>query len=159
MLTTKCLFCGFEFEVKSYRLKNGKRICCSRQCYYASMKNAITCTCEICGKIFDVPPCKIKKGGGKFCSCTCSGIAIRGENNSRYKAGSLTDGGYVRINVNRKQKYEHQHIMEQHLGRKLEKNEIIHHIDGNGFNNDIENLQIMTRNEHTSLHHRRNGGL
>ena len=38
------------------------------------------------------------------------------------------------------------------LGRTLLKNEVVHHIDGNYLNNDPENLQVMTKSEHTQLH-------
>ena len=38
--------------------------------------------------------------------------------------------------------------MEQHLGRKLSDEEIIHHIDGNPQNNVISNFQIISRAEH-----------
>lgn len=42
--------------------------------------------------------------------------------------------------------------MEKYLGRKLRKNEIVHHINKNKRDNRIENLQLMTLAEHTSLH-------
>jgi len=47
---------------------------------------------------------------------------------------------------------EHRYIMEQYLGRKLTKNEVVHHIDENKMNNNIENLQLLTRSEHSRLH-------
>ena len=34
-------------------------------------------------------------------------------------------------------------------------NYVIHHIDGNRGNNDLKNLQLMTRSEHTSYHSKR----
>lgn len=46
----------------------------------------------------------------------------------------------------------HRLIVEENIGRKLKPNEIIHHIDGNKLNNNINNLQIMTTSEHSRLH-------
>jgi hypothetical protein len=37
---------------------------------------------------------------------------------------------------------EHIKVMEESLGRKIKKNEIIHHIDGDKLNNNIENLYL-----------------
>ncbi len=42
--------------------------------------------------------------------------------------------------------------MEKVLGRKLRSNEIIHHIDGNWKNNNINNLMVVTRSEHAKIH-------
>lgn len=43
-------------------------------------------------------------------------------------------------------------IMEKYLGRKLSMYELIHHIDENPQNNNITNLQILTPEEHGSIH-------
>jgi ribosomal protein L34E len=51
--------------------------------------------------------------------------------------------------------FEHRIIMENHIGRLLDDNEVVHHIDGYKKNNVIENLKIMTLSEHTSLHMKR----
>lgn len=42
--------------------------------------------------------------------------------------------------------------MEKHLGRKLERWEDVHHIDGNPLNNDLTNLTIMECGEHSRFH-------
>lgn len=52
----------------------------------------------------------------------------------------------------------HRVIAEKMLGRKLNADEVVHHIDGNKRNNKPENLQVMTRSEHIREHLRRGGG-
>ncbi len=48
----------------------------------------------------------------------------------------------------------HRYLMEQKLGRHLNRNECVHHIDGNPRNNSLDNLIVLTRSEHARLHHR-----
>ena len=47
---------------------------------------------------------------------------------------------------------EHRLVMENSIGRYLEKDESVHHINRNRKDNRIENLQLMTRSEHAKLH-------
>ena len=42
--------------------------------------------------------------------------------------------------------------MEQHLGRKLSANEIVHHINGDIHDNRLENMEVMSRSEHAKHH-------
>jgi HNH endonuclease len=46
----------------------------------------------------------------------------------------------------------HRLVVEEHIGRALTRDEIIHHRDHDPENNAIENLQIMTRAEHCRHH-------
>lgn len=46
--------------------------------------------------------------------------------------------------------------MEKHLGRRLFQFECVHHKDENKINNDLSNLQLMTRSEHSRLHSKKN---
>ena len=46
--------------------------------------------------------------------------------------------------------------MEQYLGRKLSPNEVVHHKNGDPTDNRIENLEVMSRSEHSRYHGRLN---
>ena len=46
----------------------------------------------------------------------------------------------------------HRVVMEAHIGRRLTRYEVVHHINGDGMDNRIENLQLMTLSEHTRMH-------
>lgn len=48
---------------------------------------------------------------------------------------------------------EHRVVWEKHRG-KIPEGYVIHHIDGNGHNNDISNLMCLSKSEHRSLHAR-----
>ena len=61
--------------------------------------------------------------------------------------------GYLRFTVGpHAGRQVHDVIMEEHIGRKLLPNECVHHINGDKRDNRIENLQLMTVGEHSSLH-------
>lgn len=52
---------------------------------------------------------------------------------------------------------EHRLVMESYIGRYLEKDEAVHHINRNKKDNRLENLQLMTRSEHAKLHNNLGG--
>lgn len=43
-------------------------------------------------------------------------------------------------------------VAEEKLGRKLFKDEVIHHLDGNKYNNDPQNIEVLNRIEHLRFH-------
>ena len=54
--------------------------------------------------------------------------------------------------INGKQIPEHRAVIEELLDIKLNKNQVVHHINGNKKDNRPENLQVMDWREHSRLH-------
>ncbi len=59
-----------------------------------------------------------------------------------YKHIGIPGNGYI---------LEHRLVVERSIGRKLIKSEIVHHIDSNTLNNDIDNLAVISRKEHSLI--------
>ena len=129
--------------------------------------------CDTCGTIFEKPTNKIKPMN--FCSRKCLGkynslrLSTYNEKENPMNAkGRTVEQRFAmrerRINAKDrvgkvKHTYnkhlgelEHRKIMKLKLGRELMPDEVVHHIDGNPYNNKPSNLAVMTRSEHSRLH-------
>ena len=62
---------------------------------------------------------------------------------------------YAFADVDGKTVRKHRLIMEQHLGRKLKSTEDVHHIDEDGQNNDLSNLEIISHKRHAQISSRK----
>ena len=69
-----------------------------------------------------------------------------------YGTGCFRKDGYKLITVNGVRILEHRYIMETHLGRKLSKDETLHHINKNKLDNRVENLMLTTHSLHRKHH-------
>lgn len=70
-----------------------------------------------------------------------------------WKHTYINGNGYLVNCEDRKHRYlVHRRLVENKIGRKLKNNEVVHHIDGNKLNNNINNLKLMTRKEHIEIH-------
>ena len=94
--------------------------------------------------------CNKKHNKNRFCSILCRNRYIASKNNN---GGSIDKDGYKIIRILNKKYREHRYIIEIHLKRKLEKNEIVHHKDGNKLNNKIDNLEVIDRSLHLKKYH------
>jgi len=61
---------------------------------------------------------------------------------------------YMAIKINGVKHDLHRVIVENKIGRKLRKNESVHHADGNKHNNDPDNLEVILRSKHARMHAR-----
>jgi hypothetical protein len=77
---------------------------------------------------------------------------IRGHNSKRGSGQGWMEQGYLFLSVKGTRIALHRWLMEQHLGRKLLSNEIIHHKDWNKLNNSLDNLELTTNSEHRKIH-------
>lgn len=114
------------------------------QVFCDNCTNGKTFTCQICKTIKVCTKSKKRK----FCSRACYIAYSRQLPTSQYK----------RVWHNGKRVYLHRLIYEQHSGKPLEPDAIIHHIDGNKTNNDPSNLEKLTGKAahlHCHNYHRR----
>ena len=73
---------------------------------------------------------------------------------------SLDSQGYVLLRVGKSHPLasvagyarEHDVVMVAAIGRALTKHEMVHHINGDKTDNRLDNLELMTRSEHTAIH-------
>lgn len=69
------------------------------------------------------------------------------------KFRKINDAGYVLVLDGIKWRLEHHVVVENFIGRPLEKNETIHHLDFCKENNHIENLMLFpNQKEHAAFH-------
>lgn len=59
---------------------------------------------------------------------------------------------YKTVKIDGKTKLLHRHLMEQHIGRPLDQSEHVHHINGDRYDNRIENLQLVDGSKHLAEH-------
>lgn len=145
-----CPHCGKEFYCRPSRQKRQKYVCCSMGCYLEHrrrMRPEAYRVCLNCGKEFRTNPAYVKRRSGKnncrFCSRKCQYSYSR-----KHRKCFIDSKGYFNSSVGRL----HRILMEKYIGRKLGKDEVVHHRNGIRTDNRIENLEVMSHSEHSHLH-------
>ncbi len=134
----KCLICGKEKYYIPSRVIDRKHYC-SVKCFTKSLIGkhpTIETILKMRGHVLDKSP---SWKGGK--TVTPEGyVLIKLPNHPSAKSN-----GYV---------FEHRLIVEKSLGRRLNSNEHIHHLNGKKNDNRIGNLIMLSNSEHKKLHSR-----
>jgi hypothetical protein len=165
MVIKKCIQCGDDFKTYNSYINRGNRLginegqFCSTKCYSENKKTHTPkrdYECEWCGKklqmLLSDYNYKVNTGQRpRFCSRSCKSSLPRIGNRivGGYRYMHAPDHPYRNYN---KQVAEHRLVMEKHIGRYLKPKEVVHHKDLNKLNNDINNLQIVSRAEHEAIH-------
>jgi hypothetical protein len=109
------------------------------------------CRCD-CGNVGVIPTSPLLDGRSKSCGCWKKEVQKRTRENSKgWKGGRFVDeNGYVKIYCPGhapKALYVREHIlvMEEYLGRRLLKEETVHHLNGIRDDNRIENLELWSK--------------
>lgn len=148
--TSTCIECKKEY-VKKYK----EQKYCSFLCH--GINKFKIKKCLYCGKEFKVPNCVDKRSSmsGSFCSLYCVNSFRVGENNPNWHGGCSFEPYGTLFNRSFKKnilkKYSYRCILCG-ITKKL----VVHHIDYNKQNNDIENLIVLCRSCHGRTNARRN---
>jgi endogenous inhibitor of DNA gyrase (YacG/DUF329 family) len=155
-----CLNCGEVMYL--HRGTAERRKFCSKACHNeAQTKPKVERTCEVCGEQFWLKPSQAEHLTGRFCSRACESTSrikrpLDRQHNGR--PAVIDNSGYVRVSepdhpkaMNGGWVFEHRLVAEQHLGRTLEPDEHVHHVNGDKLDNRLENLVVMNGLEHLAL--------
>lgn len=166
-LKSKHIFCSVkchgEFDKKQRKVLNcdycGKEIC-------NELNNSRTRKLHFCNRACYAEYQKILVGELN------PNYGNRGPKNPLNKPSRISTTGYNEIHSEdhpfktcEKKVKEHRLVAEKYLltednsievdgVRYLSRGFVVHHIDGNKLNNDVNNLMVMTNSEHLKLHHR-----
>lgn len=127
--------------------------------------------CDKCGRLYlnRLYKTKGKKGGSgkRFCSQSCARKANirtqdlshlkpferkKGERPHNYIGRTSHSHGYIVVSGNKQVHLEHRVLMQQYLGRPLNADEVVHHINHDKMDNRITNLEVLSRSAHALKH-------
>jgi hypothetical protein len=142
----KVCYCGNEFNTYQSKIALGRGKYCSKPCSDNHHK----------GQHFS-PRTELKKGI-KLSESTKQ--KMRGRTPWNYKGKTTNDQGYILRHAPKHpeadqhgQIREHRLIVEKHIGRTLQKSEVVHHVNEVRNDNRIQNLMVFrTNTTHLRFH-------
>lgn len=183
-MNIKCDYCGDTFWKRDDRICELNFCNLAHRKRYMLIKRAVEFgeQCERCGEMFIARKWQIENGDGRFCSnhCVIHGALVpaahcpesnekrrqswlrsdyaknvrRGPDHPQFLKSYIKLGYRYVTNDKGVKVQEHRLVMEAYLGRKLRNDEVVHHINHNKLDNRVENLRVMSNEEHMALHQR-----
>ncbi len=158
-----CIDCGCEIRSTCFQKPIGETLC--RSCAHSGPRSSVWK-----GGIAGKP--KVRKCVDCGCECQstefrkpieetrCLSCSMKGERGNNWKGGKRRcSQGYVYIykpvhpRSDAKGRIKRCYLVwEAANGRYIQPGEVVHHIDGVKDNDIIDNLQVMTHGDHSSLH-------
>jgi len=143
---------------------DGRRIYCSKKCYTEGSRSFEERPCVVCGKLY-YPLGTKKDKNQKTCSLKCMAVFFSGPNGSNWQGGEYISEStnHKMVLIGRRKGYvgkytaEHRLVVAKYIGRLLERDEVVLHINSQPLDNRPSNLFLCeTRSEYG---YRRHGSL
>ena len=156
LVDATCPVCQQPFKARERRGSIPAQKYCSRKCMGAMQRNRLRRTCKHCGVEFFINPSALRRERGDV-GAYCSRHCHYDEKRKTMEPRRFNKEGYVMVYAldhpalqhrtpGRRFILEHRLVMEQVLGRLLERHETIHHKNGIRDDNRPENLELWAQN-------------